>query len=150
MSHPALSKTKEKENWSTAVWQAAKLPSAEDMAKSPVGAATLEMFRGDPPIGDSVQNLDVTIESNDSLESEPSQEDGSQSESLDSVPAESTNDIMAKQLSNWPPRSTPTPKAPVENDAPKRLWVAGRPTPESRGDLHPLPPEDFDNNKPIY
>ena len=42
--------TKEKENWASDVWAAAKLPSEADLEKSPIGRQTLAMFRANPPM----------------------------------------------------------------------------------------------------
>jgi hypothetical protein len=130
--------TKEKENRATSVWQAARLPSEADLAKSPIGKATLELLRGNPPM-----TVEKKLEGNVTPEPAPAQP---------SAPlAIPTDDGVNDYLKNlaWPPKSSLPPKALEDDDTVKHKWVAGRPSEPSK-DLRPIADSDFSNNSPLY
>jgi hypothetical protein len=122
--------------WMTDVWQAAKLPCDEDLAKSPIGKATLEMLKNSKPMGGEIQ---ATPEGTVAPEPVPA------------IPAEpevdDTNDYLKKL--NWPPK--PTTKPDPIDDTPHK-WQAAKPSPPDKS-LRPLAPSDWNSdssNNPIY
>jgi hypothetical protein len=132
---------KEKENWSTAVWQSAKLPSESDLEKSPIGRQTLAMLRANQPVG-----VEKKVESGvnvSPVDSEPITPVEAISATPEQPPDDGVNDYL-KKLS-WPPKSTPT--KPVDDGA-KHMWVAGTPSKPDKS-LRQLPP-DLGENEPIY
>lgn len=120
-----------------------KAPTTAQLALSPAGRQILEMVADSKPVAEGVQPMDSLSTSEPLATKEP---DASPTEPRD--PTE-PNDIMAKQLSNWPPRSQQEPPKVVEQDEPKRMWVAAKPSPPDTGP-RPIADSDFDNNKPLY
>ena len=134
---PPVSENK-RADWMTDVWNVAKLPSEEDLAKSPIGLATLGLLRGNPP---------PTVEKKPEGNLTPDPAPAQPSAPLAIPTDDGVNDYL-KNLA-WPPKSSLPPKALEDDNTVKHKWVAGRPSEPSK-DLRPIADSDFSNNSPLY
>jgi hypothetical protein len=136
--------TKEKENWSSAVWAAAKLPSEADLAKSPIGRQTLAMLRANAPMSAQKSEAVVPVEA-EGPESKPPEP---------AIPPESAIEPVNPYLQkiSWPPKGTITPQPKPDEQPRDNLWprfVAGRPS-EPDKSQRPISDWESDDRQPIY
>jgi hypothetical protein len=125
------------------IWKVG-FPSEEIMKLSPAGRLTLEL------LGSQSKEIQAKPEGNvapvvPGPEPEPAP-------AAEAVPPEIPDDGINRHLKqlNWPPKSTPQPKA-TEDDGQPHKWVAGTPSPPDKS-LRPISDwdNDLDNNRPIY
>jgi hypothetical protein len=125
---------KEKDNWSTAIWQAAKLPCEADMEKSPIGRQTLAMLRANAP--------DAPVKPG------PSAVDP---EAPAEPAVEVVNPIFSKL--NWPPQGSLMNQKPKTEEEPRNSpwpkYTAGTPSKPDTSQ-RPISDEDFSSNAPVY
>jgi hypothetical protein len=135
---------KERRAYLDETWILASLPSEEDLLKSPIGKATLELLKNSQPLPGAPQVSDKPVEATDAPVTNAS------SPAIE--PDDGVNPHL-RQL-HWPPKPTAQPPKPVNDEPPRDnlrpRYVAGRPsTPDTS--QRPLPPdESFSNNDPLY
>jgi hypothetical protein len=135
---------KEPTPWEDSPWNPVNMPTLEEMKLSPTGRLTLELFASCKPVGDSVVNHDVTA----AAAFESSATDAQVTNASSPAIEDDGVNLYLKQL-DWPPKSSPPPKALEDDDTVKHKWVAGRPSEPSK-DLRPIADSDLSNNSPLY
>jgi hypothetical protein len=120
---------KERREYYDETWRLAGLPSEEDMLKSPVGLATLEMLKNS-----SLPKEIQKAEPEGNVAPEPAAGAEQTSPAVEPV-----NPHLAAL--NWPPKASPPPKAP-EDDGQRHLWQAAQP---SKPDTSQRPISDWDS-----
>jgi hypothetical protein len=128
--------------WTTECWLATRLPCDEDLAKSPIGKATLELLKANAPGAKKPDATVAPVASGPAAAEQPAPA---------SPAVEPVNERLQKLA--WPPAgkllNTP-PKDPADEQR-NSIWpryTAGRPTPPDTS-LKPLAGEDFAANAPI-
>jgi hypothetical protein len=129
---------KEKDNWASAVWASAKLPSESDLEKSPIGRATLAMLRANAPVAAQKAEPAGTVAPEPvAAVAEP--------EIPPLQPPPCVSDDLGERM-----EQERAAKRERERTAKPWKWDMLKPSAPDKS-LRPLAPsDDFDNNRPLY
>jgi len=141
---PAMNE-KERREYLDETWRLADLPSEEDLLKSPVGLATLEMFKNSKPMGGEIQ-AKAESEGDAPYPDPAAPAEPEAPPKLEPPPGPSDDLGVRMEQERAAKRESEQLAGPVHK------WVAAKPsTPDKT--LRPLAPSDCNadaNNQPIY